>query len=84
MYKIIFQKSAGKALEKIPNSISERILLKINTLKENPYPQGVKKLVGSDSLYRIRIGEYRVIYSVFQQILTIEIIRIGHRKDVYS
>ncbi len=84
MYKIVFQKSAGKALEALPRSVSERITLKINTLKENPRPQGVKKLVGSENLYRIRIGDYRVVYSIFEKVLIIEIIRIGDRKDVYK
>jgi len=84
MYKIVFQKSAGKALERLPGSAPERILFKINALKENPRPQGVKKLAGSENLYRIRIRDYRVIYSIFEGVLIIEILRIGHRKDVYK
>jgi mRNA interferase RelE/StbE len=84
MYKIIFKKTAEKNLGKLPGSISERIVLKIKALKENPRQQGVKKLAGSTNLYRIRIGDYRVIYSIFEQVLIIEIIRVGHRKDVYK
>ncbi len=84
MYKIVFKKTAGKDLERLPNSISERITLKIYALQKEPRPQGVKKLAGSENLYRIRIGDYRVIYSIFENVLIIEIIRIGHRKDVYK
>lgn len=82
-YKIVFKKPAEKVLSVIPKKFAEKILLKIYALKEEPRPQGVKKLAGNLNYYRIRIGDYRVIYSVHENILTIEIIRIGHRKDVY-
>ena len=83
MYKLIFKKTAQKNLERLPDLISQQIVFKINTLKENPLPQGVKKLSGIQNFYRIRIADYRVIYSINNNILTIEIVRIAHRKDVY-
>jgi mRNA interferase RelE/StbE len=52
-------------------------------LSNEPFPHGVKKLVGSEFSYRIRIGDYRVVYEVFESRLIIEIIRVRHRKDVY-
>jgi mRNA interferase RelE/StbE len=82
-YKIIFKKSAEKSLAVIPGKIAEKIVLKVYALKDEPRPDGVKKLSGSENLYRIRIGDYRVIYSIYDNILLIEVIRIGHRRDIY-
>ncbi|GAI91672.1 unnamed protein product, partial [marine sediment metagenome] len=56
---------------------------KISSLAENPYPEGYKKLKGSENDYRIRIGNYRIVYSIYNEILTIEVIKISHRKDIY-
>jgi len=55
----------------------------VESLTENPRKQGVRKLVGSDHTYRLRIGNYRVVYEIIDDILFIEIVRVKHRKDVY-
>jgi mRNA interferase RelE/StbE len=83
-YKIIWKKSAVKELKSIPKKNISQILSEVEILENNPYPHGVKKISGSDHTYRIRIGDYRVIYSILNKILTIEIIRVGHRKEVYK
>ena len=82
-YKLIIHKSAQKFLGGIPVKVADKIVLKIYALKNEPRPAGVKKLAGSLNLYRIRIADYRVVYSIYDNILTIEVIRIGNRKDVY-
>jgi mRNA interferase RelE/StbE len=83
-YKIIFKESAKKSLSGLNKKLADKITLKIYALKEELRPHGVKKLAGNLNYYRIRIGDYRVIYSIHENILTVEIIRIGHRKDVYN
>jgi mRNA interferase RelE/StbE len=82
-YKIIWKNSAKKELKKLDKTIISRIIEKVEELAKNPYPSGCKKLVGTESNYRIRIGEYRVIYGVCSSYLMIEIIRVGHRQGIY-
>ena len=82
MYKITFTKLAFKELSKIPEPFYLKIKSAIIQLSDNPRPIGSKKLKGRDG-YRIRIGNYRVIYEIFDTQLIINIINIGHRKDIY-
>ena len=82
-YQIEAKPSAARELEKLPRQIIPRIVEAIKELAEDPYPQGVKKLIGFDHTYRIRVGDYRILYNIYQDKLIIEIIRIRHRKDAY-
>jgi mRNA interferase RelE/StbE len=82
-YQIEIKPSASKELEKLPRQIIPRIITAINELGKNPYPQGVRKLTGFEHTYRIRVGDYRILYHIYEKRLVIEIIRIRHRKDVY-
>jgi len=82
-YKIEFKKSAYKELKSIPKKDLKRILSKIASLSENPMPSGCKKLSALER-YRIRQGNYRILYSIENDILTIYIVKIGHRKNVYG
>ena len=82
-YKIEWKNSAYKELQKLPRPMITRVVAAVSELSNEPYPHGVKKLVGSEFSYRIRIGDYRVVYEVFENRLIIEIIRVRHRKDVY-
>lgn len=82
-YKIQFNKHYLKDLQKIPNKDREQIRESILSLVNNPRPDGCKKLKGNSSLYRIRCGDYRIIYTIEDQLLLIIIIEIGHRKDIY-
>lgn len=83
-YKVEWKRSAVKELRDLPKSAVERILKAVEQLSANPYPVGVRKLVGSEHTYRLREGDYRVIYTVTSSSLIIEVIRVGHRKDVYN
>lgn len=58
-----------------------RVVAAVSDLSNDPRPQGVKKLVGSEHSYRIRVGDYRVVYEIFENRLVIEIVRVRHRKD---
>ena len=82
-YKIELKKSAYKELKSIPKKDLKRILTKIESLSDNPRPNDCKKLSALER-YRIRQGNYRILYSIENEILTIYIVKIGHRKDVYS
>lgn len=83
-YSITFARSARKELESLPGNVVQRIFPKIEALAANPRPSGCKKLKGSSDLWRIRIGEYRVIYSILDQKIRIEIIAIRHRREAYD
>lgn len=82
-YTIEIKQSAKKELLRLPSSIAEKIIGQIRLLADNPRPSGCKKLVGAEHIYRIRINDYRVVYSLFDKQLIIEIIKIGHRKETY-
>ncbi|MBX3056828.1 MAG: type II toxin-antitoxin system RelE/ParE family toxin [Anaerolineae bacterium] len=82
-YQIEWKHSAQKELRKLPAETIQKIMEAVDTLSENPFPPGCRKLVGSDQTWRIRIGHYRVIYNVFSATLVIEIVRVAHRKDAY-
>ena len=83
-YKVIVSKSAGKELSKLPLEINNRIIPAIRKLSDNPRPKGSKKLKGSKSTWRIRIGDYRVIYVIDDVVLVVDIRKVGHRKDIYD
>ncbi len=84
MYSIVFTNSAEKEICNLPLKITNKIVADIENLSSNPRPVNSKKLKGFESLWRIRISNYRVIYSIEDTIKIIEIIRIRHRKDVYK
>jgi mRNA interferase RelE/StbE len=82
-YTIQFKSSALKELRKLSKEFSEQIARDINDLAKNPRPHGHKKLKSSENLYRIRSGNYRVIYQIQDNILIVLVVRIGDRKEVY-
>ena len=82
-YKIIWKESAFKELQKIDSVFIPKIIKAVESLSENPFPRNSKKLFGSEHAYRIKIGSYRVVYTILHGKLLIEIVRIAHRKDVY-
>ena len=82
-YKITFKKSVTKDLRSIPNKDIKRILLKIESLSEDPRCEGCTKLTSHDN-YRVRQGIYRIIYSIKDTALVINIIKVSHRSNVYK
>ena len=81
-YRIQVKKSAEKELSKIPKKELLKILEKIESLSDNPHPTGSIKLSNQDK-YRVRVGNYRILYKVEDNILTVFVVKIGHRKDIY-
>ncbi len=80
--KILFVKSAEKELLHLNKSLGQRIFQKISLLKNDPYGQNSQKLEGSKG-YRIRVGDYRAVYTIDKENQTILIIKIGHRREIY-
>ncbi|MCA4895604.1 MAG: type II toxin-antitoxin system RelE/ParE family toxin [Cytophagales bacterium] len=81
-YTVTLTKGAAKQLDKLSDAISTPILKSIESLAFNPRPLGCKKLKGREG-FRIRIGDYRVIYTIFDKVLLVEVIDVGNRKDIY-
>jgi len=82
-YSIVFTRSARKELEALPGMLQTRILRRVEQLSMKPRPTGVRKLVGAEDLWRLRISDYRVIYAVHDEQKLVDIISIRHRKDAY-
>jgi mRNA interferase RelE/StbE len=82
-YKIVFKPSVEKDLRSLPRSIVARVFKQIETLKDEPFPRQSIQLAGAEHLYRIRIGDYRVIYGVDRDLKQVIIHYVRHRRDVY-
>ena len=83
-YRLLIKPSAAKEIEAIDQKKDrQRIVAGIRLLADDPRPPGCEKLAGEDDRYRIRVGRYRVIYSVGDGELLVVVVRLGHRKDVY-
>ena len=84
IHKIEFTKAAEKQLESIPHADQRKIANKIEKLAANPFPPGYEKLSGSsDAVYRIRQGDYRILYSLLEKKIIVLILKIAHRREVY-
>ena len=83
-YSITFARSARKELEALPNSLIARIFPKIEALVIEPRPLGCKKLQANTNLWRIRVSDYRVVYSIDDVAEVVDIVRIKHRREVYD
>ena len=81
-YQVIIPKSVGKELDRLPDEVVSRILARLAGLETNPRPTDVKKLKGRDA-WRIRVGDYRVIYEIHDRVLQIILITVGHRREIY-
>ena len=81
-FQVILPKSVQKQLNRLQDDLANRILARLAGLQTNPRPPDVKKLKGRDA-WRIRVGDYRVIYEIREQALQIIVITVGHRREVY-
>ena len=82
-YSVLLSKTATKQLDKLPDDVAALLFECINELAADPRPPGCKKLKGRDG-YRIRQGNYRILYDIFDKTLVVEVVAIGHRKDIYG
>jgi mRNA interferase RelE/StbE len=83
-YRIVIKPSANKEIGAVGQKKDrQRIVLRIQSLRENPRPFGCEKLSGNLDRYRVREGDYRILYSIDDEKLLVDVVKIGHRKDVY-
>lgn len=82
-YNVVVAQSAEKVLYQLPKEVIPRITLAMQSLADNPYPVGCRKMSGEENTFRIRVQNYRIVYEVHKKTITIIVLKIGHRKDVY-
>ena len=82
-YRVVIKKSAAKEIESIPKKDRIRIIEKIRSLAADPHSHGSKKLSGQEK-YRIRQGNYRILYQVINEVLVVSVVRVKHRRDIYT
>lgn len=84
MYQVLITRSAEKQLKKLDAQVQRKIAAVIMSLGIDPRPYGCKKLTGSVNCYRIRVGDYRVIYDIYEHEIVVSVLKIGHRRDIYK
>ncbi len=82
-YRVEIKASAVKEIAALPKRAQRRVVSAIDALADDPRPDGVRKLAGSEDVYRVRVGDYRIVYQIFDDVLIVHVVRVGHRRDVY-
>jgi len=82
-YRVKFAPRAARDFCSLERATQQRLRGQIDRLEEDPRPRGCEKLSGGDDLYRIRVGDYRIVYQVQDRVLVVLVVRVGHRRDVY-
>ena len=82
-YEVQISRTAEQQLRKLPHADQTRVARVMLALANDPFPRGVRKLSGYDDVFRVRVGRYRILYSVSDTALIIVVLKVGHRKDVY-
>jgi mRNA interferase RelE/StbE len=82
-YEVQIARRAVRALTALPRREQQRVRAAIDLLADDPRPPSCRKLAGEEGAYRVRVGDYRIVYEVFDRRLVIQVVRIGHRRDVY-
>jgi len=83
MYRVLLERAAEKDLTRLSSEIHDRVIAAIQALAANPRPPGCRKLAGSKHDWRIRVGDYRVIYEIADEVRIVRINRVRHRREVY-
>ena len=83
MYKVSIKNSALKEIQRIPKDFRIKIIETIDSLANNPRPNGARKLENFKNSYRVRVGQYRIIYEIEDRWLIVEVVKVGNRKEVY-
>ena len=81
-YRLVIRRSAGKEIEALPLKDRRRVVTKIHGLAENPRPAGCEKLSGEEK-YRVRQGDFRILYEIVDHELIVTVVKVGHRREVY-
>ena len=84
VYTVNVAPAAERQIRKLEASEHRQILNRLEALKKNPRPVGVKKLSGKPDLYRVRVGDFRIIYEIEDQVTTVLVLKVGDRKEIYK
>jgi mRNA interferase RelE/StbE len=82
-YSVLIDSRAQKEIASLDKDAQRRVVTKIESLANNPRPNGVDKMEGNDELYRVRVGDFRIIYQIRDRELIVLVMRVGHRRSVY-
>jgi mRNA interferase RelE/StbE len=82
-YRLEIRDSAARQIARLPKPDQRRVMAAIADLAQTPRPDGVRKIVGAGNAYRVRVGDYRIVYEIIDRVLIVYIVRVAHRKDVY-
>ena len=82
-YLLEFTSAADQQFRKLPKNVQARLKPHIDALTQNPRPSGIEKLKGEENVFRLRVGDYRVLYEVHDKVLLVLVVKIGHRREVY-
>ena len=83
LYRVALSKPAVHQFGKLDKPVQARLKPRIDALAQNPRPQGVKKLAGEEELYRLRVGDYRIVYQIQDKVLLVLVVKVGQRKEIY-
>ena len=83
-YRVRFESGVEKQIRKLDPQNQRRILLSIGLLADNPIPPKAVQLVGEAELWRVRVGDFRIVYTVQKEELIVLVVRVGHRREVYK
>ncbi len=83
VYRIVIRPSADRVLQKLSADMQRRILERLDELAVNPRPANVVKMAGAANWWRVRVGDYRVVYEIHDREITVYVLVIGHRREVY-
>lgn len=83
-YRVELSSRADRQFRKFPAQVRDRLQKHIDALAENPRPHGVRKLEGDENAYRIRVGDYRILYEIHDQVLVVIVLKVADRKEAYG
>ena len=82
-YRVVVEDGAARAIRRLGRDAQRQVVAKLERLADNPRPPGSKKLEGTEDLYRVRVGDHRIVYRIEEQVLLVLVVRVAHRSDVY-
>jgi mRNA interferase RelE/StbE len=82
-YRVVVEDGAARAIRKLGRDAQRQVVAKLERLADNPRPPGSKTLEGTEDLYRVRVGDHRIVYRIEDQVLLVLVVRVAHRSEVY-
>lgn len=83
MYEVFLERRAERDLNRLPSNLFDRVIRAVKSLADNPRPQGARKLTASENDWRIRVGDYRVLYEIDDPSQAVRVMRVRHRREAY-